>query len=54
MGQVLKEESLDDNTNKMEGPVSSLMHKIGSAFSKPSNEEEVNANKSTGDNSAAL
>lgn len=53
MGQVLKEESLDDNTNKMEGPVSSLMHKIGSAFSKPSNEEEVNANKSTGDNSPA-
>ena len=45
MGKVVNEESLDDNTNKMEGPVSSLMHKIGSAFSNPSNEAEVNANK---------
>ena len=42
MGQVVKEESLDDNTNKMEGPISSLMHKISSAFSNPSNESEVN------------
>jgi hypothetical protein len=42
MGKVVHEETLDDNTNKMEGPVSSLMHKIGSAFSNPSNEEEVN------------
>ncbi|CAN5458802.1 hypothetical protein BH11BAC3_BH11BAC3_09300 [soil metagenome] len=36
MGQLLKEETLDDNTNKMEGPISSLMNKIGSAFSNPS------------------
>ncbi len=43
MGQLVNEESLDDNTNKMEGPISSLMHKIGSAFSNPSNETEVNA-----------
>ena len=42
MGQVVHEESLDDNTNKMEGPISSLMHKISSAFSNPSNESEVN------------
>jgi hypothetical protein len=41
MGELVNEEALDDNTNKMEGPVSSLMHKIGSAFSKPTNEEEV-------------
>ena len=42
MGRVVNEESLDDNTNKMEGPISSLMHKISSAFSNPSNESEVN------------
>jgi hypothetical protein len=42
VGQAVHEETLDDNTNKMEGPISSLMHKIGSAFSKPSNEAEAN------------
>jgi hypothetical protein len=42
VGQAVNEEALDDNTNKMEGPISSLMHKIGSAFSKPSTEPEVN------------
>jgi len=26
---------VDDKTNKMEGPISSLMHKIESAFSNP-------------------
>ena len=41
MGEMVHEETLDDNTNKMEGPVSSLMHKIASAFSKPTNEDEV-------------
>ncbi|MEP7107658.1 MAG: hypothetical protein ABI760_06735, partial [Ferruginibacter sp.] len=35
MGALLKDSTLDDNTNKMEGPVSSLMHKLGSAFSNP-------------------
>jgi len=33
MGQVVKEESLDDNTNKMEGPMSSLMHTIENKLS---------------------
>lgn len=33
IGDLLNDESLDDNTNKMEGPVSSLMHKIENAFS---------------------
>lgn len=28
MGDLLKDETLDDRTNKMEGPVSSFMHKI--------------------------
>jgi hypothetical protein len=32
MGELLHDTTLDDNTNKMEGPVSSLMHSIGSAF----------------------
>jgi hypothetical protein len=41
MGELVHEETLDDNTNKMEGPISSLMHKIASAFSNPTNEEEV-------------
>lgn len=33
IGNLLNDESLEDNTNKMEGPVSSLMHKIENAFS---------------------
>ena len=45
VGQVVHEETLDDNTNKMEGPVSTLMHKIGAAFSNPSNEDEVNTER---------
>ncbi|MEO7767161.1 MAG: hypothetical protein ABIS01_07035 [Ferruginibacter sp.] len=44
MGGVLKDDTLDDNTNKMEGPISSLMHKIGSAFSTPENEEKLHGN----------
>ncbi|MFT3946107.1 MAG: hypothetical protein QM763_03955 [Agriterribacter sp.] len=31
-GKMLDDNSLDDRTNKMEGPVSSLMHKIEKAF----------------------
>lgn len=34
LGELLNDGSLEDNTNKMEGPVSSLMHKIENAFSK--------------------
>ena len=41
MGGLLNDDTLDDNTNKMEGPVSSLMHAIGSAFSTPVTEEEI-------------
>jgi hypothetical protein len=39
MGHILNDDSLDDRTNKMEGPVSSFMHKIENNFSggeKPS------------------
>ncbi len=40
MGELLHDNTLDDNTNKMEGPISSLMHSIGAAFSTPVTEEE--------------
>jgi hypothetical protein len=41
MGDLLHDDTLDDNTNKMEGPISSLMHSIGSAFSKPVTDDEI-------------
>lgn len=41
MGELLHDSTLDDNTNKMEGPISSLMQSIGSAFSNPVTGEEV-------------
>ena len=28
LGDVLNDETLDDKTNKMEGPISNMMHKI--------------------------
>lgn len=33
MGKLLNDNSLDDRTHKMEGPVSNLMHAIGNIFS---------------------
>lgn len=41
IGELLHDDTLDDNTNKMEGPISSLMQSIGSAFSKPVTEDEI-------------
>ena len=41
MGELLHNNTLDDNTNKMEGPISSLMQSIGSAFSNPVTGEDV-------------
>ena len=41
MGELLHDNVLDDNVNKMEGPISSLMKSIGSAFSNPVTEKEV-------------
>lgn len=41
IGDLLHDDSLDDNTNKMEGPVSSLISSIGSVFSTPVTEEEI-------------
>src|SRR4030095_2842177 len=36
MGDVLQDESIDDRTNKMEGPLSNLMHNIEKRFSSGS------------------
>jgi hypothetical protein len=41
MGQLLQNNTLDDTTKKMEGPVSSLMKNIGGAFSTPVTDEET-------------
>lgn len=41
MGELLHDNTLDDNTNKMEGPVSSLIQSIGSAFSTPVTGEDI-------------
>lgn len=41
MGELLHDNTLDDNTNKMEGPISSLMQSIGSAFSNPITGDEI-------------
>jgi hypothetical protein len=39
IGVVLKDNTLDDGTLKMEGPVSSVMNAIGSLFSQSDNDE---------------
>ena len=41
MGRYLHDNTLDDVTNKMEGPISSLIKNIGSAFSNPVTGEEI-------------
>jgi hypothetical protein len=41
MGQLLHDNTMDDKTNKMEGPISSLIKNIGNAFSSPVTEEEL-------------
>ncbi len=41
MGDLLHDNTLDDGTNKMEGPISSLMHSIGSVFTNPTTQEEL-------------
>lgn len=35
LGNLLNDDTLEDESNKMEGPVSSMMHKIESSFSTP-------------------
>ena len=41
MGELLHDNALDDNVNKMEGPVSGFMNKLGSLFSQPVTEKEI-------------
>lgn len=41
MGELMHDNTLDDKTNKMEGPISSLIRNIGNAFSNPVTEDEV-------------
>lgn len=40
IGQLLKDDTLDDRTNKMEGPVSGFMHKVEKAFSSATKDTE--------------
>ncbi|MGI8951027.1 MAG: hypothetical protein ACR2FN_05505 [Chitinophagaceae bacterium] len=39
IGEQLRDESVEDRTNKMEGPVSNLMHKIEDLFSARENKD---------------
>lgn len=39
IGKVMDDDTLDDQTHKMEGPLSSLAHSIGNAFSDNRNED---------------
>lgn len=41
IGSLLNDDTLDDNTNKMEGPISSLMNSIGNAFNNPADESDA-------------
>ncbi|MEP6617137.1 MAG: hypothetical protein ABJA57_11185 [Ginsengibacter sp.] len=40
LGDTLQDETLDDRTNKMEGPVSGVMHSIGQVFSSSGNDKK--------------
>ena len=44
VGKLLDENTLDDRTHKMEGPISSLIQSIGSAFSKPDEDSRKEKN----------
>ncbi len=43
LGYLLNDNTIDDRTNKMQGPLSSLMHKIESGFSGNETIEEANS-----------
>lgn len=42
MGELLKDNTLDDQTHKMEGPISSLMHALGTTFPDGSTKKDDN------------
>ncbi len=41
IGDLLNDDTLEDDTNKMQGPISTLMHKIENAFSTPDEKENT-------------
>ncbi len=41
LGEIINNDTIDDRTNKMEGPLSSLMQTIGSVFDSPTTEKEI-------------
>ncbi len=45
LGELLHDNTLDDTTNKMEGPISSLMQSIGAAFSKPVTGDDIKSHE---------
>ena len=45
LGNTVNDDTIDDSTTKMEGPVSSLMKAIGNTFSKPVTEKEIDENE---------
>ena len=42
LGNTVNDDTIDDSTTKMEGPVSNLMKAIGNKFSKPITEKDLN------------
>ena len=42
IGELVQDPTIDDKTNKMEGPISSFMHAVGDAFSTPDKDEKMN------------
>lgn len=44
IGKILNDETIDDRTNKMEGPVSNVMHTIGQVFSSSGNDKKKEEN----------
>ncbi len=40
MGEVLNDGTLDDRTNKMDGPISTFVHAVGATFSKNSDDRK--------------
>ncbi len=41
MGTLLEDEQMDDHTNKMQGPISTLLHKISESFDKGDTQEKL-------------
>lgn len=44
LGELLNDTTIDDKTNKMEGPVSSMIQAIGESFNKADDDNKISAN----------